>query len=282
MPPLSPVTHRTTRFAAAILVSLVASSAGAQQPPAPAPEPAPAAAPAPAPVAEPPVAATPATPQPAPATAVTSAAAPSPAPAVDDHSSVVGHWAVGYQGISSLPIATGCCDTNGLPQLGTVSAPVIGVRYWSRPTIGVDLGLGLGIQAGSAQPSASGFAFHAGLPIVLAHARHTAFEVTPEATVGFTTGKIPASPTLNLGSGTASGLLLRAGARVGAEVHFGFIGLPELALQATVGLYWRTQTWSLDQGGGGSVSASSTLVTTSVNDAPWGIFTDTISALYYF
>jgi hypothetical protein len=195
---------------------------------------------------------------------------------------VVGHWAVGYQGISSLPIATGCCDTNGLPQLGTVNAPVIGVRYWFRPTVGVDAGLGLGIQTGNAQPSAYGFALHGGLPIVLAHGRHTALELTPEATVGFTTGNIPASTSTSNNSGTAGGLLLRAGARIGAEVHFGFIGLPELALQATVGLYWRTQTWHLDQNGGASVSASSTLITTSVNDAPWGIFTDTISALYYF
>jgi hypothetical protein len=195
---------------------------------------------------------------------------------------VVGHWALGYQGISSLPIATGCCDTNGLPQLGTVNAPVIGVRYWFRPTVGVDLGLGLGIQTGDAQPSSYGFAFHAGLPVVLAQGRHTAFEVTPEATVGFTTGTIGAPAGSGMGSSSAGGLLLRAGARAGAELHFGFIGLPELALQATVGLYWRTQTWHLDQSGGASISASSTLITTSVNDAPWGIFTDTISALYYF
>jgi hypothetical protein len=218
----------------------------------------------------------------APATTVAATTAPPPpAPAVDDHASVVRHLGVGYQGISSLPIATGCCDTGGNAQMGTVNAPVIGVRYWFRQSVGVDAGVGLGIQTGSAQPSAYGFAFHAGLPVVLGRGRHTAFEVTPEATVGFTKGTIPAPMGMNVADGHAGGLLLRAGARAGAEVHFGFIGLPELALQATVGLYWRTQTWRLDQGGMSS-SGSSTLVTTSVNDNPWGIFTDTISALYYF
>ena len=115
---------------------------------------------------------------------------------------------------------------------------------------------------------------------MLGRRRHTAFEITPEATVGFTTGTIPA-PTPTVGPGSVSGALLRAGARAGAEVHFGFIGLPELALQATVGVYWRTEAYHLDQNGIplGSVS---TLITTSVNDNPWGIFTDTISALYYF
>ncbi len=267
--------------------SFGARTATAQQPPAQAP---PAAAPTPPAAPVPQVVVAPVTPepaappQPAPAAAVaTSSAAPAAAGVVGDHASVVGHWGVGYLGISSLPIGAGCCDTNGLPQLGTISAPVIGVRYWFRDTLGVDAGLGLGIATGTAQPSAYGFAFHAGLPIALAQSRHAAFEVTPEATVGFTTGTIPVlAGGVSAAGGSVGGLLLRAGARIGAEVHFGFIGLPELALQATVGLYWRTETYHFDQNGGVPISASSTLITTSVNDNPWGIFTDSIAALYYF
>ncbi len=277
---------------AAAVVSFGARMATAQQPPAPPPgqappgsASAPSAAPEPAIVVAPVTAESVTTPQATLAPNVVTSSAPSPAAAglVGDHASMVGHWAVGYLGISSLPIGAGCCDTNGLPQLGTVSAPVLGVRYWFRDALGVDVGLGLGVQTGTAQPSAYGFAFHAGLPIVLAQGRHTAFEVTPEATVGFTTGTIPVpAGGVSAQGGNVGGLLLRAGARVGAEVHFGFIGLPELALQATVGLYWRTETYHYDQNDGVSISASSTLITTSVNDSPWGIFTDTISALYYF
>ena len=154
-----------------------------------------------------------------------SAAPPLSTSAIDDHLSVVGRWAVGYQGISSLPIAGACCDDNGRPQVATVDAPVVGVRHWFRETLGVDAGVGFRMQTASSQASAYGFALHAGLPIVLGRRRHTAFEITPEATVGFTTGTIPA-PTPTVGPGSVSGALLRAGARAGAEVHFGFIGLP--------------------------------------------------------
>lgn len=202
-------------------------------------------------------------------------------PSGDDHAAFVGHSAVGYMGISSLPIGGACCDDAGYPQLETVNAPVVGVRHWSRDALGVDAGLGLGIRTRSGQSSAYGFAFHAGLPIALAHGRHAAFELTPEATVGFTTGTVPAPVGLRVGEGDIGGVLIRAGARAGAEVHFGFIGLPELALQATVGLYWRTEAWHLDQNGI-ALGANSTTITTSVNGAPWSIFTNTITALYYY
>ena len=267
---------------AAAIVSFVARPALAEQPPAAIPDgPPPAAAPEPTPTnPAPPIVIEPAPlapPPPAPAVTMTTTAVP---PA-GDHQQFVGHFGVGYQGISSLPIAAGGAP-GALPQLGTVSAPVIGIRYWFRESVGFDAGLGIGIQTGSAQPSAYGFALHTGLPIALAHGRHSVFEIIPEATVGFTTGTIAGQPGVGVGTNASvGGFLVRAGARAGAELHFGFIGLPELALQATVGLYWRTETFHWDQAGT-STSATSTLITTSVNDAPWGIFTDTVSALYYF
>ena len=211
-------------------------------------------------------------------------APPGSAPAVNDHASVVGHWGVGYQGISSLPIAGPCCDASGGPQPETVNAPVIGFRHWFRRTLGVDAGLGVGVHTAPGQPSAYGFALHGGLPIVLGQGRHTAFEVTPEATVGFATGSNPMAAPPS-GSATVDGFLFRAGARAGAEVHFGFIGMPELALQASVGLYWVTQAYNVDQkGAGGSVRFGShtTVITTSVNGNPWDIFSQSIAALYYF
>jgi hypothetical protein len=39
-----------------------------------------------------------------------------------------------------------------------------------------------------------------------------------------------------------SGFLFEAGGRVGAEVHFGFLGLPYLAMQASVGLALRYES----------------------------------------
>ncbi|HLK91379.1 MAG TPA: hypothetical protein VKZ18_15885 [Polyangia bacterium] len=207
----------------------------------------------------------------------------SPAAAGDgDHALFVGRWAVGYQGISSLPIAGNCCNADDTgPLLETVSAPVIGVRHWIRSTLGVDAGIGIGIHSVVREASVYGFALHAGLPIVLGQGRHTVFEVTPEATLGFTIGHDLATPPPIGGTTTSDGFLLRVGARAGAEVHFGFIGIPELALQATVGLYWLGEAYNVEVDGTWVGSHFMTL-TTSVNGNPWDIFSESIAALYYF
>ena len=73
--------------------------------------------------------------------------------------------------------------------------------------------------------------------------------------------------------------------RVGAEVHFGFIGVPMLTLQGTVGadLVWqRARVKSVE--GGREVTHGRwnlDLRTANFND-PWALFTNSISALYYF
>jgi hypothetical protein len=268
---------------ALVVCWLAARSASAQESPAGTPgelsPPSPAPVVAPPPPPAPPSIAAPA-PEPAPIETTTLHSAPPTGSAepADDHLKFVRHLAIGYQGVSALPIAASGGPTS-LPQIGTVNAPVIGIRYWFRDAVGLDLGFGLAAQTGSEQPVSYGFAFHAGLPLALAHAAHYVFEVVPEATIGFTTGTI--TSTSGLGDATVGGFLLKAGARAGAEVHFGFIGIPQLALQASIGLYVRRETVSWSQGGV-STSGTSTLLTTSVNDAPWGIFTDTLSALYYF
>jgi hypothetical protein len=213
-----------------------------------------------------------------PAAPVVSVTAVAAGPSVDEHDKFVGHAAIGYLGVSALPIAASG-DGTSVPQSGTVNAPVVGIRYWFGDSVGLDAGVGLGIQTGSEAPSSYGFAFHAGVPLALAHASHYVFEIVPEATVGFTTGTI--TSTAGLGDATVGGFLLKVGARAGAELHFGFIGIPQLALQAGIGLYLRRETISWSQSGVSS-TGTSTLVTTSVNDSPWGIFTDSLTALYYF
>jgi hypothetical protein len=86
------------------------------------------------------------------------------------------------------------------------------------------------------------------------------------------------------------------GSRVGAEVHLGFVGLPNLALQASVGLYLSMMKIRADGGSRAPDSSaspsderpkttyqqSSTTITTSVHGQPWGIFENSISARYYF
>jgi hypothetical protein len=228
-------------------------------------------------------------PSPAPAAPATVRAAPAAAPAApdvppakeappeyngNDHDLFVHHIAVGYFGVSQLPVGQ-----NGAAP-GIVNAPVVGVRYWASRLVGVDLGLGFGYSTTSetgvaASTDTWGFALHAGLPLSLAQSRHFSFEVVPiEATLGFAGGSNPGGAP---GAPSASGLLFRAGARVGAELQFGFIGIPQLALEASLGLYVQHESFGV-----GNVSVNQTTFTTSVSSDPWAIFTDTVSALYYF
>ena len=110
---------------------------------------------------------------------------------VSDHEKFVGHVGVGYLGLTTLPLAPG----NGIP--ATVSAPVVGVRYWLAEKVGLDLGLGFGLTSASTEvvaggnsqtrdaPSIFGMAIHGGVPLVFAHQKHYKFLLVPELNVGF-------------------------------------------------------------------------------------------------
>jgi hypothetical protein len=209
-----------------------------------------------------------------------------------DHEAVVGRIGVGYFGISQLPV--GETGGTGVTE-GTVNAPVVGIRYWFQNHFGLDAGIGFGYLTASqtttnngtataaSAPSSWGFALHAGLPIALAYSKHFTFEAVPEITLGFAGGSL-SSASVGPGSATSesvTGFLLDAGARVGAEIHFGFIGIPQLALEGSIGLYVRHESYGATVGTA-NTSTQSTGIATSVGSAPWAIFTDNISALYYF
>jgi hypothetical protein len=228
------------------------------------------------------------------ATAPKPAAAATPAEdAVSDHEKVVGHIGVGYLGLTTLPLAPG----NGIP--ATVSAPVIGVRYWLAEKIGLDLGVGFGLTSASTEvvaggqsqtrdaPSVFGAAVHGGVPLVFAHEKHYKFLLIPELNIGF--AKATYTPNVAPGAPAQpdeshSGFHLDVGARIGAEIHFGFIGVPALALQATVGAFIRRdQIKTSSEPNGGTVSSSTGVTSfgTSVQSDPWALFANNISAIYY-
>jgi hypothetical protein len=205
-------------------------------------------------------------------TASAQAAAPAAAAeAGNDHDEVVGHFAVGYFGISQLPV--GGAPTGGgaatTAAQAYITAPVIGARYWLSQKLGIDVGVGF-----SDSNAGWGVAAHGGVPLALATSKHMTFELIPEATVAFA-GNSPG------GGITYSGFRINVGARIGGEIQFGFIGIPQLALQATVGLYLDHDSFGVSTANN-SGSVSNTTFSTSVQGDPWGIFTDNISALYYF
>lgn len=206
---------------------------------------------------------------------------------------MINHFAVGYLGVSQLPIAAGAATgtgANATVARDNVNAPVIGVRYWLNRGVGLDLGVGLGITTGSSQtvgpgtdrstdsPSRFALAFHGGVPLAFAHGRHYSFTVIPETNIGFTSGtlKVPNGTDIDL-----SGFRFDLGARVGAEIYFGFIGIPQLSLQGSVGLFLRREAFKAKQGDKSS-SVGETSFATSVQSDPWALFVNNVSAFYYF
>ena len=195
-----------------------------------------------------------------------------------DHSLFVGHLGVGYLGLATLGVGA-----PGAPGQANVDAPVIGVRYWMNPDMGLDLGLGLGIDGGSNDPANDppshwAIVLHGGVPLALGGGRHYTFEVIPEANIGFGGG----SATMGGTDISNKGFALDLGARAGAEIQFGFIGLPELALQGSIGAKFSIASASSTPDGGTKTSVSSYRFGTNVYANPWAIFTNTVSALYYF
>lgn len=217
-----------------------------------------------------------------PAATTTAAATIDPPPGRGDHDAVVGHAGVGYLGVASVGV--GSSDAGAI--LREVAAPVIGVRYWLNPGMGLDLGLGFGLEGSSTDvgdeegdgPSFWALVLHGGVPLALSSGRHYVFEIIPEANLGFGSGST--GDTVD-----HSGFLLDIGARAGAELHFGFIGVPELSLQASVGARYSLQSYSTTTETAGAdveVSSSQYSLRTAVYNSPWSIFTSSVAAFYYF
>jgi hypothetical protein len=210
-------------------------------------------------------------------------AAPARTGGPTDHSRFVGDFAIGFLGIQSIDIASD--PITGDPT--TVNAPVIGGRYWLDAGMGIDAGIGFAFGSASTTtetgdqtletdlPQPTAFILHGGVPFALADSQYFVFELIPELNIGFGGNTI--------GDNEFRGFHLDIGARAGAEVHFGFIDIPQLSLQAGIGvnLAYNRISVSNDETDTSS-SVSSTSFGTTVGNNPWDIFTSSISALYYF
>ncbi len=201
----------------------------------------------------------------------------------DDHSSVVGTFGVGFFGVATLPIGGGAA---GAP--ATVSAPTVGVRYWLSDLLGVEAALGLGLvsedNGGGNETSAFGFALHGGVPLALAHSGHFVFEVVPQLNFGIASGSVTTPAGAGMSSTTdLSGLLFELGGKIGAEIHFGFIDIPQLSLQGSLGFMIRHEGRSVQPPNPAPEQDSSrTVIGTGVDGEPWDIFTGALTAIYYF
>jgi hypothetical protein len=209
----------------------------------------------------------------------------------NDHAQVIGRIGVGWFGVSNIPVEFSLDPDD---PAGVIAAPVIGVRYWTSDFLGIDAGIGIGLTGSGVSsevggttmdmdgPSTFGLLLHAGLPMALKSGRHYAFIAVPEINVGFASisREVMTAPGMTTEISN-SGFRFDLGVRAGAEVQFGFIGIPELALDASVGIYL-TQLQASESQGDNSTSISQTqLSTTSLNN-PWDFFRTAVAARYYF
>ncbi len=220
---------------------------------------------------------------------------------VSDHERVVGKFGVMYFGVTNQPLGSGSLNAGGVQLVPT---PVVGARYWMKKGYGVDVGLGLGMSSSGVTstvdgqdttksgPAITAFALHLGVPIALATGKHYKFLVVPEMNFGYATRTVKADVVPNVPTPPDvhySGLRFDLGARIGSEIQFGFIGIPQLALQASVGLNLRHISYGgsqdRDPASGAnnavSVTASQTQFGTTVQSDPWALFANNISAIYY-
>ena len=211
---------------------------------------------------------------------------PDAAAGQDDHEAVVGHIGVGWFGLQSVPY----------PGSVAPAAATVGLRYWLGESLGLDLALGFGMISGTHSedldgdvmsndtPSAITVVVHGGLPLVLYHAQHYKFLFIPQLDIGIADGD-------DGGDTLFSGFIFQVGAEVGAEIHFGFMDVPQLSLQGTIGLglaYVSTSTNSCVAAPPDEcdseliVSDSGFGIATAQFNEPWDILTSQVRAIYYF
>lgn len=210
-----------------------------------------------------------------------------------DHARMIRHYAVGYLGFTNIPL--GALQDLALTEPAESSgrfarAPIIGLRYWATSRIGIDAGVGFSTGFGSQKttddPAGSserdallprGVVLHGGAPAALTAGKHYVFELIPELNVGYATLSIP-----NESSGSDMvhrGIHLDVGLRAGAEIHFGFIGIPELSLVGSVG--YRVDANYLKTDASTTVTDTRVVFRTTLGNTPWDLFAGGVSAFYY-
>ena len=210
-------------------------------------------------------------------TTTTAAATTTTDTGAKDHDLVVGKFGVGYLGQLDVPLG----DKSSLP------AQLLGVRYWTSSTMALVGGLGFGSTSSSTTaggttvdgPAATAFALKAGVAFALATGKHYTFVLEPQAVVGYATSTIKppgGGPNTDL-----TGTRIALGATAGAEIQFGFIGIPELAMIGSVGLAFDTMSGKTKTDAN-ETSASKTTVATFTLANPWNIFSGNVAAIYYF
>jgi hypothetical protein len=210
-----------------------------------------------------------------------------------DHQKVVGGWGVGLLSAVELrPLLPGPAYSEQ-----SLLVAILGARTWISEGFGFEIGVGFNTRNGTRaddvqgredvpEPTTWGLALHLGVPLSLYNDKHYQFLLLPELNFGMAMGSTEDDPNTTGDQAVRSrAQLVGGGLRAGAEVQFGMIGLPMLALTGTVGVRLDYHQASVEAAENGvvvtRVRRGFDASTSSFND-PWDIFVSSIAALYYF
>jgi hypothetical protein len=185
----------------------------------------------------------------APATTTSTGASVTDTSGPTDHSVVVGHLGLRYFG--SADVAALGFNNGMIVQGGTQAIHTVGMRYWLNGSLGIEAGLGIGFSSGSTtltsqtggmqtqtqsdQPNFFGIGLQVGLPIMVAEAKHLAIHVDPYLFLRYGTSGITTGSGDSTRDNSLNAIQFGLGANAVAELQFGFLGLPQLGLQAQFG-----------------------------------------------
>ncbi|MBW2526700.1 MAG: hypothetical protein JRI23_21130 [Deltaproteobacteria bacterium] len=229
-----------------------------------------------------------------------------------DHATHVGSLGLGFMGARFVPAATG----GDLPAVvltdegdavvsiepDEITVPIFGLRYWVGSSLGVELGVGFNVAGGSvsreianpdpartrtvefATPSTTAVAGHLGVPISLYSVGHLNVLLLPEMDLGYSSSSVESVELSTTGEWLdlqLSGFVFGAGARVGAELGWGFLDLPQVTLQVSWGVRVEYRR-SRGRIGDASMTIADTRLGTSWYDDPWQLLAGNIGVYYYF
>jgi len=225
----------------------------------------------------------------------------------DDHS--VG---IGFVGTRFVPTtAPAATDAVVIAPDGTatltvapseITVPLFGARFWFNSTIGADVGIGFNVQSGTATtvapnpdpalsseteratPSTLAVAARLGAPISVFGGRHYHFMLIPELDIGYSSTRLESFDVSTSGEPLdlrLSGFVFGVGARAAAELSFGFIDVPQLAVQWAWGLRLESLRRS-GKIGDAEATLRETRIGTSWYGDPWDIFVGSLAVHYYF
>ncbi len=222
-----------------------------------------------------------------------------------DHSVVVNRLALRYFGSANISrlVVSGMGISFSETEGNTLHT--VGLRYWMSHTFALEGGLSFGFESRSNtrtertgsmtdtrtedQPNFFGLGLHIGAPLLLAEAKHLIIHLAPFANIAFGNYTITTGENDSVADISANAFQLQLGANLAAELQFGFIGLPQLGLQAQIGAALQVNNASalseLRRNGNSSEISRSTFNIGTTIGPHYGladIINGSVSAVWYF